>query len=431
MFDNQQFIAKTLHGLENVLAEELAELGATEITTLKRAVRFTGDTRLLYRANLELRTALRVLVPIHRFEARSERQFYEGMQAVNWSFWMEVSQTLATDAVGTSEFFPNSHYLSLLAKDAIVDQFRERVGRRPNVRVEAPDLRVHIHFFGEKITVCLDSSDESLHLRGWRKEAVAAPLNEVLAAGLLRLAGWTPGRPLLDPMCGSGTLLIEAAMWASRTPSQICRENFGFFRWKKFDKNLWKDVVAAAQKKRQVVDCQLVGFDKEQQARNISRVNTMTADGISRLITFDKKDFEKLAPPVFAEPKPELKGPGVYNLSKPKAPLFMEKIGSEPAEKLAAAIPTGPMMIFNPPYDERLKIDDIQAFYAMIGERLKHHWPGWEAWIISSNKDALNSIGLKPSKKITLFNGGLECWFQKYEMYEGKRRTGGETQAMS
>jgi putative N6-adenine-specific DNA methylase len=380
--------------------------------------------KIMYRANLELRTALRILMPIHRFEAFNEDDFYRGVRSINWSAHMDVKQTLATDAVGSSEIFRSSHYLGLLAKDAICDHFRHETQRRPNVRVEMPDLRIHIHYFHEKITVCLDSSDESLHLRGWRREAVAAPLNEVLAAGMLKLAGWTPDRTLIDPMCGSGTLLIEAAMVATDTAANFYRPTFGFFRWKKFDEKIWKDVYNEAKKRIKPATCLLLGFDIDQQARNISRVNTMSADSVGRFVTFEKMAFEKLSPtnltPKKVEATPALgkTGTGFYDTSKPSEPLFLEKI----AQNEESSAPKTPMLIFNPPYDERLKMEDIGQFYAAIGERMKHHWSGWEAWIISSNREAMHQIGLRPTRKITLNNGGLECSFQQFQLYEGTKR---------
>ncbi len=420
---NQQFIAKTQAGLEEILADELRELGAENIQPLKRAVRFEGNTKLLYRANYELRTAVRVLVPIFRFEAGHEQSFYEGIRQVNWAQFMDVRQTLAVDAAGSSEYFTNSHYLSLLAKDAICDQFRDTAQRRPNVRLEMPDLRVHIHYYQTQITVCLDSSEDSLHRRGWRTEAVAAPLNEVLAAGMLKLAGWTPDRVLVDPMCGSGTLLIEAAMMATNTPAQFYRKSLGFMRWKNFNQPLWNEVVNEAKKRMKPANCKLFGFDKDQQARNISRVNTMTADGLGRYLEFEKKDFEKLSPADLGATKPSdlgKKSSGYYDMTKPSGPTFLEKTGFQ--EEKAAEKP--PMLIFNPPYDERLKMEEIGQFYEMIGERMKHHWPGWEAWIISSNRDAMQHIGLKPSRKIPLDNGGLACSFQQFMLYEGTKKMG-------
>jgi putative N6-adenine-specific DNA methylase len=310
--------------------------------------------------------------------------------------------------------------LSLLGKDAICDQFRERTTRRPNVRLEKPDLRVHLHFFQDKFTVCLDASDEPLHMRGWHREAVAAPLNEVLAAGLLKLADWTPERPIVDPMCGSGTLLIEAAMVATNTPAQFYRTHFGILTWKNFNERTWREVVNEAKKRMISAKIPLFGFDKDPQARNISRVNALSAEEITTVVNFEKVEFEKLSPDFFSEkinptlPRPGSKNNGFYDLTAPSEPLFLEKIGQKSPEK-------PPLLIFNPPYDERLKIDDINKFYAMIGERLKHRWSGWEAWIISSNKEALQNIGLRASQKVLLNNGGLDCWFNQYELFEGKK----------
>ncbi|MCB0529702.1 MAG: class I SAM-dependent RNA methyltransferase [Saprospiraceae bacterium] len=373
-------IAKTLAGLEPVLAGELKALGATGIREIKRAVAFDGDHRLLYRANYELRSALRILVPIHEFPVYHEKNLYDGIREIDWSKYMSVDDTLAIDAVTRGEVFRHSQYAGQLTKDAIVDQFRERLRRRPSVNTVAPTLRVNIHIQGTHCDVAIDASGDSLHRRNYRRDTVEAPLNEVLAAGMILLSGWNGRGNFADPMCGSGTLPIEAAFIATNTPVQIKRAGFGFFKWPDFDRKLWQSVVENANDNIQPFDFQIFASDKDPRARNATSINVLSA-GLEDLIKIDKIAFDKLVPP-------ELPG----------------------------------TLIANPPYDERLKLEDTAAFYKGIGDRLKKSWTGWDAWLISSNREALKNIGLRPSRKITLFNGALECSFQKFDLYEGSKK---------
>ena len=344
------FIAKTLAGLEPVLEKELQALGASEIHPLKRAVGFSGDRALLYRANYELRSALRILIPIHSFSAFNERQMYEGVREINWADYMGVSDTLAVDAIAQGEVFRHSQYLGLLTKDAIVDQFRDRYNRRPNVSTMGPTLRINVHVQGTHADISLDASGDSLHRRNYRRDTVEAPLNEVLAAGMILLSGWNGQGSFVDPMCGSGTLPIEAAMLATNTPAQIKRESFGFFKWPDFDQKLWKAVKAEADSKIQPFEFEILAGDKDPRARNSTALNLMSA-GLENMVRVEKTPFDKLEAP---------ETPGT--------------------------------LIMNPPYDERLKIDDTVAFYKGIGDVLKKRWPGWTGWIISSNRDALKHI---------------------------------------
>lgn len=369
------FLAKTLAGLEPVLADELHAIGASAILPLKRAVAFEGDMRMLYRANYELRTALRILIPIHSFSAFNERDFYDAVREINWANYMSVGDTLAVDAIAQGEIFRHSQYLGLLTKDAIVDQFRERYNRRPNVSTTGPTLRINVHVQGAHADISLDASGDSLHRRNYRRDTVEAPLNEVLAAGMVMLSGWNGKGAFVDPMCGSGTLPIEAALLATNTPAQIRRESFGFFKWPDFDQKLWKDVKSEADARIQPFEFDILAADKDPRARNATAVNLMSA-GLENTVRIEKIPFEKLESP---------EHPGT--------------------------------LVMNPPYDERLKIEDTITFYKNIGDVLKKRWPGWSAWVISSNRDALKHIGLKAAKKVTLFNGALECSFQKFEMY--------------
>lgn len=380
----QAYIVKTAAGLESVLATELHELGATGIRELKRAVAFDGDQRMMYRANYELRTALRVLMPIHAFSAYNERDLYEGIYDIDWLQFMSVNDTLAIDTIVTGEVFKHSHYVGLLTKDSIVDQFRERTQRRPDVNTTSPTLRVHVHIQGTRVEVALDTSGDSLHRRNYRRDTVEAPLSEVLAAGMVLLSGWNAQGPFVDPMCGSGTLAIEAAMLAVGMPPQHKREGFGFFRWPDFDRKLWADVKGEADAKiRPSFEHPIVASDMEGRARNATTLNLLTAE-LEKVVQVEKIAFEKTLPP--------------------------------------DGIP-GTLMS-NPPYDERLKLEDSIAFYQSIGDVLKKKWSGWNAWLISSNRDALKHLGLRPSRRITLYNGALECSFQKFELYEGKKFDG-------
>lgn len=375
-----QLLAKTLHGFEEVLAEELRQLGATKIEERKRAVAFEGDLKLMYRANLELRTAIRILMPIANFKARNEDEFYDKIKAIDWEQYMTVKQTLAVDAVTASKTFNHSKYIALKTKDAIVDQFREKHKKRPNVRVYNPHLGVYIYIHDEQVNVSIDSSGESLHKRGYRVASVDAPINEVLAAGMILLSGWDKKSLLMDPMCGSGTLLIEAAMYANHIPPNRLRTHFAFMNWKEHDEEMWEKVKKQADDHIVEHPHPIMGWDKNLGCVRKTEQNIEVA-GLTGKIEVNRKRFERLeAPPA----------PG--------------------------------MIIMNPPYDERLEEDDIEAFYEIIGDTLKKNYTGYNAWLISSNVDAIKKIGLRTSRKITLFNGKLECKFVKYEMYQGSKK---------
>jgi len=375
-----QLLAKTLHGFEEVLAEELRQLGATNIEERKRAVAFQGDLKLMYRANLELRTAIRVLMPIANFTARDENEFYDKIKAINWEKYMTVTQTLAVDAVTASKTFNHSKYIALKTKDAIVDQFREKYKKRPNVRVYNPHLGVYIYIHDEKINVSIDSTGESLHKRGYRVASVDAPINEVLGAGMILLSGWNKKGLLMDPMCGSGTLLIEAAMYANNIAPNRLRTHFAFMNWKEHDEAMWEDVKKHAEDQIVNHPDPILGWDKNLGCVRKTEQNVEAA-GLTGKIEVNRKRFERLeAPPA----------PGT--------------------------------IIMNPPYDERLEEDDIEEFYEIIGDTLKKKYTGYNAWLISSNMDAIKKIGLRTSRKITMFNGKLECKFVKYEMYQGSKK---------
>lgn len=373
-------IIKTLAGLEDVLAAELVALGAEKVEAGKRAVQCSGDLRLMYRANLELRTALRVLKPIHQFEASNEEELYAQVKSIDWSLFLDTDDTLAVDAVTHSPFFTHSQYVALKTKDAIVDQFREKTGSRPGVDTANPRLRINIHISNTACTVSLDSSGESLHKRGYRKEGLTAPINEVLAAGMILLSGWKGDSAFIDPMCGSGTLVIEAAMYAMRIPPQLYREDFAFMRWPDFNPAIWAEVRANARAGITTLNYPIFGYDKNFQAVQAAGENAKAAH-LEGKIRFDRRRFETLTPA---------------------------------AEK--------GILMMNPPYDARIEDNHIEGLYQMIGDRLKKAFQGYEAWIISANQEALKYLGLRPSKKIILFNGALECRFIKLELYEGTRK---------
>ncbi|RUT79622.1 THUMP domain-containing class I SAM-dependent RNA methyltransferase [Ancylomarina longa] len=373
-----RLIAKTFQGLEEVLSKELEQLGAEEIRILKRAVSFVGDKTLLYKTNLHLRTATRVIKPIHKFTAHDTDELYKGIQEIDWGKYIANKDTIAIDSTVSSEDFKHSQFVTYRVKDAIVDQFFYKTGDRPSVRVVNPSLRINVHIDRNTCTVSLDSSGESLHKRGYRVGETAAPLNEVLAAGLILLSDWDKKSNFIDPMCGSGTILIEAALIAYNIPPGLYRKEFGFQKWRDFDEELWDEIYN--DETEVDFDGQIIGADISDLAMEIAEANIRNA-GLIRKIKLNVIPFQQFTPPVE-------KG----------------------------------LLITNPPYGERLKLRDLDGLYSMIGERLKHHFMGYDAWILSYAKESFNSIALRPSRSISLFNGPLECKFQKYSMYEGKKK---------
>lgn len=369
------YTAKTVAGMEEVLQGELAFLGAMNTKILKRAVSFEGDKAMLYRANYCCRTALRILKPILVFPIVKQEDLYDNVNKIPWEDYIGNENSIAVDAVNATSVFTNSQYVSLKTKDAVVDRFREKTGSRPSVDLDNPDLRINIHLYKETCTVSLDSSGSSLHKRGYRHVTGPAPLNEVLAAGLIQLSGWDKTVPLYDPMCGSGTILIEANMFARNIPSGYFRPVFGFERWIDFDEALWTRIKDEENAKILDKGVEIYGSDIASRAIATATENV----GFTR---FQKQIHLEVA---------------AFENTVPKGP-------------------TG-MIICNPPYDERLQIDDIIAFYKSIGDVLKKKYTGFEAWIISSDLRALKFIGLHPSKKIQVFNGPLECKFVRFSLY--------------
>ncbi|MEI6455841.1 MAG: THUMP domain-containing protein [bacterium] len=374
-----EFLAKTISGLENVLADELTSLGASEVKTLKRAASFRGDMQLMYRMNYLSRTALRILMPLLSFEVREQKDFYDRIHEFPWEDYLDPTKTLAVDAVISFTVFTNSQYVSQKAKDAIVDRLRDKFGSRPSVDLDNPDLRVNVHLYKNLCSLSLDSSGTTLNRRGYRKTTGLAPINEVLAAGLLKLSGWDEKTSLLDPMCGSATFLIEAAMAAKKIPAGFLRNEYGFMKWKNFDAELWRSVKGETDGQIVASGTVITGLDRSARAMAAAKEN-IAAAGLQNEITLEQDTFEESEPP------------------------FSEGF-----------------IIMNPPYDERLKLDDNIAFYKMIGNVLKRKYSGFQAWLISADLEAIKFIGLKPSKKITVFNGPLECRFVAFNLYEGKK----------
>ena len=372
-----KMVAKTMAGLENVLAEELTAMGAQNVEPLYRAVSFEGDKALMYRANYCCRTALRILRPITSFVARNEMMLYNNIFKIQWHEIFNINETFAIDAVTSGNYFTHSQYAALKVKDAIADEFREHFGARPSVDVENPDLRINVHIENEKVTLSFDSSGESLHKRGYRKSVDKAPMNEVLAAGLIKLTGWKCDCNFVDCMCGSGTLPIEAAMLAMGIPAGFFRKKWGFMTWHDFDKELWQNVVLDAGAEMEEFDYEILASDHSAKAVEIAKANITNAH-LQHDIKLSKQDMFDMVPP---------EGGGI--------------------------------MIINPPYGERLEEKDIINLYKGIGDALKKNFKGFEAWIISSNKDVLKLVGLKPSKKIDVYNGPLECKFERFEIFEG------------
>ena len=372
-----ELIAKTFMGLEPVLAKELTQLGANDVKAGRRMVSFTGDKETMYRANFQLHTAIRILKPISHFTAKSADDVYEEIRKIDWTNYIEPEKTFAVDAVVFSEEFRHSKFVSYKVKDAIVDQFREKTGKRPNISVANPDVRLNIHIAEDQCTLSLDSSGESLHRRGYRQESVEAPLNEVLAAGMILMSGWQGDTDFIDPMCGSGTLLIEAALIAKNMAPGLFRKEYAFEKWPDFDADLFDQIYNDDSQEREFKH-HIYGYDIDIKAVNTALLNVKAA-GLSGDITIKQQDFK--------------------DFTQPQAKSII---------------------ITNPPYGERISTPDLLGTYKMIGERLKHQFKGNDAWILSYREECFDQIGLKPSIKIPLYNGSLECEFRKYQMFDGK-----------
>lgn len=376
-----QMVAKTLFGLEDLLAHELYELGASAVEKGIRSVSFEGDTGFMYKANLCCRTAIKILKPIAYFNVFSKEDIYKKVYEIPWEKFMSSDGSLAVNATVFSEVFTHSQYIALKTKDAIVDRFRDREGVRPDVDLEHPTLRINIHIDRNICTVSLDSSGESLHKRGYKVSSALAPINEVLASGILMLSGWKGQCDFLDPMCGSGTFLTEAAMIACNIPANLNRDEFGFETWPDFDSDLYEVIENAALKRIKDFRYKIFGFDIDDISLKKAKENVKNAN-LQDFIEIKKQNF--------------------FESQKENEDYLY--------------------LVFNPPYDERLSVKNIAEFYGNIGNTLKHGYPGSQAWMITSNMEALKNVGLRPSQKIKLFNGKLEAKLVKYEMYSGSKK---------
>ena len=377
MSEQFEMIAKTFQGLEEILAEELTALGANDIQIGRRMVSFTGDKRMMYKANFCLRTAIRILKPIKNFTAKDADEVYNQIQAIPWEEYLDVNKTFAIDAVVFSEEFRHSKFVSYKVKDAIVDYFREKTGKRPSVRINNPDVLLNIHIAQTTCTLSLDSSGESLHRRGYRQEAVEAPLNEVLAAGMILMTGWRGECDLIDPMCGSGTIPVEAALIAKNIAPGVFRKGFAFEKWVDFDADMFDEIYNDDSQEREFTH-KIYGYDNNPKANEIAQHNVKAA-GVSKDVILKIQPFQQF---------------------------------EQPAQKS--------IIITNPPYGERISSEDLLGLYQMIGERLKHAFTGNDAWILSYRDECFDQIGLKASIKVPLFNGALECQFRKYQLFDGK-----------
>lgn len=376
---NQEFelIAKTFQGLEEVLAQELTELGASNIEIGRRMVSFTGDKAMMYKANFCLRTAIRILKPIKHFTAQTADEVYDAVKSIAWENYLDNMSSFAVDAVVFSTEFRHSKFVAYKVKDAIVDYFREKTGNRPSVRINNPDLSINIHIAENQCTLSLDSSGESLHRRGYRQEQVEAPLNEVLAAGIILMTGWRGECDLIDPMCGSGTIPIEAALIARNIAPGVFRKEYGFEKWKDFDQELFDSIYNDDSQEKEFTH-KIYGYDNNPKANEIATHNVKAA-GVSKDVVLAIQPFQQF---------------------------------EQPSEKS--------IIIMNPPYGERISSEDLLGLYQMIGERLKHAFAGNDAWILSYRDECFDQIGLKASVKVPLFNGALECQLRKYQLFDGK-----------
>ena len=372
-----ELIAKTFMGLEPVLAKELTQLGANNVQIGRRMVSFTGDKELMYRANFSLHTAIRVIKPIKHFKAQSADDVYEEVKKIDWSQYLDLKKSFAVDSVVFSDEFRHSKFVSYKVKDAIVDQFREKTGQRPNISVANPDIRLNMHIAEDRCTLSLDSSGESLHRRGYRQESVEAPLNEVLAAGMILMTGWQGDTDFIDPMCGSGTLLIEAALIARNMAPGVFRKEYAFEKWPDFDAELFDNIYNDDSQEREF-NHHIYGYDIDLKAVQKANLNVRAA-GLTKDISVELADFKD-----FKQPKDKA------------------------------------IMVTNPPYGERISTPDLLGTYRMIGETLKHQFKDNDAWVLSYREECFDQIGLKPSIKIPLYNGSLECEFRKYQIFEGK-----------
>ena len=377
MTDKFDMVAKTFLGLEGVLADELRALGAEDVTEGNRVVAFRGDKEMLYRANFACRTAVRVLKPFIKLHSTSADDLYEQLKSFDWEQLMTVKTTFAIDATVYSEDFSNSRFVTYRVKDAIADFFNEKYGKRPSIRLTNPDIRFDVHISGRDVTLSLDSSGDPLFKRGWRSAQTDAPINEVLAAGIILLSGWRGETDLVDPMCGSGTFLIEAALIATNTAPGVYRNSYAFQQWPDYDEELFDKIYNDDSAEREFTH-KIYGSDIEGKAIAIARANVKSA-GMNRYIELERRDINDIE-----------------------------------------QVPPGGTLISNPPYGERLNVEDIEQFYSDLGFVFKHTFKGYNVWLICYDKEQYFKIGLKPSVKYALNNGGLDCELLQFVIFEGR-----------
>ena len=375
-----KFVAKTLYGLEKVLAEEVMGLGAVDVQAVNRAVLFKGDKNLLYKVNYCARTALSILMPVADFRIRSKDDLYNGGLKLEWDRYMDADDTFSIVPVINSPHFGHTGYAGLILKDAIADYFRKRTGIRPSIDTNDPRILINLHISNDIVTISIDSSVIPLFKRGYRKEQAVAPLNEVLAAGILLLSGWDSSAMLTDPMCGSGTIPIEAGLIACKIPPGKFRKFFGFQRWKDYNEELFEKIKLECDTQIGPSPVKILASDISDQAIQQTKAN-VSAAGLQDVISVEVADFQHLK--------------------------IVDNHG---------------FVFLNPPYGQRLKPDEIDQLYSMIGTTLKHHFSDTTAWLITSNKESIKNIGLRPKEKHTLYNGALECILLKYEIYQGTKK---------
>ena len=370
----------TFFGLEEILSKELQQLGGRNVSVFKRGASVTGDLGFLYKANLCLHTALKVLIPIHKFEANNEQDLYENIKLIEWEKFISVSDSILIESVLNSEIFDHSLFVSQKVKDAICDRFREKTGSRPDVNLTHPNFKVYIHIFKNEVSVNLDSSGDPLYKRGYRSDINEAPMKEVLAAGLVKLSGWEPHLLFIDGMCGAGTIAIEAALWANNIPPGYYRNDFIFMRWRNFDERIYNSVYDGSINKIKNNKVEIIANEIDKPTIDKAIINVKNAR-VEDVVQCNHQSF--------------------FDLKS-------ERMGG--------------VIILNPPYDERMPISEIENLYKEIGNKLKKDFKNFTAWIITSNPDGVKSVGLRPSRRIQVYNGSLDCRFLKYELYEGTKK---------
>lgn len=383
-----QLIAKTLQGLEPVLAGEIEQLKGRNIRILNRAVLFEGDKELMYKANYYLRTALRILKPVGSFTAEDSDRLYQQSKIIPWEKFLHPTDTFYIDSVVQSEYFKHSKFVSQRVKDAIADRFMEKYGKRPDVSRINPVVRINVHISRNLFNLSLDSSGDSLHRRGYRKMESLAPLNEVLAAGMVLLSGWDGKQPLHDPMCGSGSVVIEAALFALNIPPGSFRKDFGFQKWNDYDQALFDRIVREGRNKT-MKELRITGSDISEEAVSAALQNLKNA-GLEKIVNISVRDF------------------------------FMHDPVGEPAHD---QVGKPGIIIINPPYGERINEPDLEQFYKKTGDKLKNNYTGNIAWVLSANEEAMKHFGLHSFRKIELYNGPLKCHFYGYNLYAGSIKT--------